>query len=254
MILLKRKPKPSPAAMHETLSLQEELARRGQARLHLLSTHFSPSPTSDLQHHLDEGFAYLSQLGDTLQRLQVPEPGRSLTLRRPHYVVTTRDLLKGWHRLTGDKNQNEVCVLVTGAVTPDGSMVMSDMLNIKPSSQSSTYIQADPHATAILLERLHDHDQHHLHAMWHSHIMHGADATRPSEVDLRHQERLVKLGMKKTLGVIFTLDGYVRFFSTAIDFDLTIYGAHAKVVSAEPRTKIFKLNIEEADHVLEHAA
>jgi len=43
------------------------------------------------------------------------------------------------------------------------------------------------------------------------------------------------------IGGIFSLDGYVRLFSTAHDFALSLYGNGVDIVTDGPREKILKL-------------
>jgi hypothetical protein len=77
--------------------------------------------------------------------------------------------------------------------------------------------------------------------MFHSHIMHGAASTRPSGVDIANQQRFVAIGWTDVIGGIFSLDGYVRLFSTARDFSVSLYGNGADIKSDTPREKIIKL-------------
>ena len=78
--------------------------------------------------------------------------------------------------------------------------------------------------------------------MAHNHVMHGLDSTRPSNVDLANQDRFVKIGWD-AIGGIFSIDGYARFFSTASDFDFSLFGAGAAIVSDAPRETIIKLEV-----------
>ena len=89
----------------------------------------------------------------------------------------------------------------------------------------------------------------HLPDLWHlalfligAHVMRGAESTRPSSVDLANQDRFVRIGCE-AIGMIFSLDGFVRFFSTLTDFDLVLYGAGGSIVSDDPREKVIKLEV-----------
>lgn len=169
---------------------------------------------------------------------------------RTRYVTSSLFLMKAWKYLTSDPEKHERMLLITGAVAPDGTNILSDMQFATLAKKSATYVMADPHLTAIQLHRLVEINGHQLHAMWHSHIMRGQASSQPSETDLKHQQRLVQIGMTKTLGGIFTIDGYCRFFSTAIDFELTLYGEHVTMLDDQPRDKVFKLNVTEEVNAL----
>jgi hypothetical protein len=144
--------------------------------------------------------------------------------------------------LTGDEQRREVLHLVTGPITPDGVRVPSRIEKVIMQEQSPAYAGADPLAThrqLVALER----DGHALLAVFHSHISHGQDSTRPSQTDITTQDRLASIGWD-AIGGIFNLDGWVRLFSTAHDFTVELYGNGAETVSAAPRETIIKLAIE----------
>lgn len=248
MFFGKRKLTPPVDAQRDVHAWQQQLASQACDRLNFIRSHIHANPPEQLPTLVADGFAYVAHLTDVLMRAQ---PGGRQSLPQPvskvRFVVSSLFLKRAWRYLTTDPEQRERMALITGPMTTDETRVLSDMHHVETSSQSAAYVQADPRATAAQIDQLTDTDGHRLHAMWHSHIMKGQVSTRPSQVDLDHQARLVTIGMTETLGGIFTLDGYVRVFSTAIDFDLTLYGAHVEMISDEPRTKIFKLDIAEAD-------
>ncbi len=144
--------------------------------------------------------------------------------------------------LTGDPSGNERLHLVTGSVTPEGVRVMSRIEMVALDGQSPAYVKASPAATHARLVTLTERDGHSLLALYHSHISEGLDSTRPSATDIANQERFVQIGWD-AIGGIFSLDGYVRFFSTAKDFELALYGSGGEIVSAGPRETTVKLSV-----------
>jgi len=143
--------------------------------------------------------------------------------------------------LTGDPNGHERLHLVSGTVSDHGVRVLSRIVKVNADESSAAYVRAEPADTHRKIVQLVERDGHELHAMFHSHIMHGAASTRPSGIDIANQERFVTIGWTDVIGGIFSLDGYIRLFSTARDFTLSIYGNGANMVSDAPREKIIKL-------------
>ena len=152
--------------------------------------------------------------------------------------------LRDCHKqLTSDPTGNERLHLVSGTVSNDGVRVLSRIVDVALDKASPAYVRADPHHTHKTLVQLVEHDGHELFAMFHSHIMHGAQSTRPSGVDIANQARFCAGGWDEVIGGIFSLDGYLRLFSTAHDFTIAVYGKGAEIVSKSPRETIIKLAI-----------
>ncbi len=152
--------------------------------------------------------------------------------------------LRDCHKqLTSDPNGNERLHLVSGTVSDDGVRVLGRIVDVAMDKASPAYVRADPHNTHKTLVQLVEHDGHELFAMFHSHIMHGAPSTRPSGVDIANQARFCAGGWDEVIGGIFSLDGYLRLFSTAHDFTVAVYGKGADIISKSPRETIIKLAI-----------
>ena len=146
--------------------------------------------------------------------------------------------------LTGDPQGHERLHLVSGTVSEDGVRVLSRIVQLDTDQASAAYVRADARSTHNKIVELVERDGHQLMGMWHSHIMHGAASTRPSGIDLANQQRFVDIGWDEVIGGIFSLDGYVRLFSTAHDFSLSLYGNGVDIVSDGPREKILKLTTQ----------
>ena len=161
---------------------------------------------------------------------------------RMRFQASTLFLRQCHTYLASDPERRERMILISGSVTPDGLRVLSHMEQITADEQSAAYFKAAPAATHTQLVNLTERDGHLLLATAHSHIMRGADSTRPSSVDLANQDRFVRIGWE-AIGMIFSLDGFVRFFSTLSDFDLVLYGAGGKTVTDDAREKVIKLEV-----------
>ncbi|MCH9808441.1 MAG: hypothetical protein K0U74_11965 [Alphaproteobacteria bacterium] len=222
----------------------ELLTTNVQGRLSGLSRAVVTTP-DDILKQVDDTFSYTLAATAAIKQLKhgLP-PGSDVSPAvRPQLVVSSVFLREAFDYLTTDPERRERMLLVTATHTPDGSVVPSSMRQIKTTEQSAAYVKADQADFANYIEQLTERDQHQLLAMWHSHILVGEQSTRPSQTDIAHQDRLVQLGMTHVLGGIFSLDGWVRLFSTAVDFDLTLYGSAAEYVHDRPREKIIKLSV-----------
>jgi hypothetical protein len=144
--------------------------------------------------------------------------------------------------LTGDEQRREVLHLVTGPITADGVRVPSRIEKVAMQEQSAAYAAAEPLATHKQMVEL-EREGHALLACFHSHIAHGQESTRPSQIDIDTQDRFAFVGWE-AIGGIFNLDGWVRLFSTSHDFTVELYGNGAEIVSAAPRETVLKLAIE----------
>lgn len=146
-----------------------------------------------------------------------------------------------WEFLTTDPNGNERLHLVTGTISEEGVRVMSRIVHIPNDEASPGFVRGKAVDTHKKIVELTERDGHPLISMFHSHIMRGSQSTTPSGIDIAHQDRFCAIGLDEVLGGIFSLDGYVRLFSTAHDFAFSIYGKNGEIISDQPREKIIKL-------------
>jgi hypothetical protein len=146
------------------------------------------------------------------------------------------------HQLTSDPNGHERLDFVTGTIS-QGVRILSRVLTLDTEKASAAYVRANPQTTHAAIVQLVERDGHQPLGMWHSHIMCGANSTRPSSVDLANQDRFCAIGWDEVIGGIFSLDGYFRAYSTAHDFAFEVYGKGAEIVSQAPRETIIKLDM-----------
>lgn len=81
---------------------------------------------------------------------------------------------------------------------------------------------------------------HLLLAVCHSHPFKGIIGTCPSGTDYNLQKRLETAGYK-TIQAIFSRDGYIRFFSDKLDFEIEIYGKGIQKIIEKGNERIFRL-------------
>ena len=81
---------------------------------------------------------------------------------------------------------------------------------------------------------------HLLLAVFHSHPFGGVAGTCPSGIDRNLQGNLEESGYK-TIQAVFSRDGYVRFFSNKLNFEIEVYGKGVEKISERENEKVFKL-------------
>lgn len=194
------------------------------------------------QKRLDDGAAYVmhaAQLRCAIRSVQqtgfVAEPPGL------HFQISSLFLRDARNYLVGDAQGCERLALISGTITGDGVRVLSRIIHVPMDKASAAYVRADPGVTHKTVVDLVERDGHPLLGMWHSHIMDGQDCTHPSGIDIANQERFCAMGWDEVIGGIFSLDGYVRLFSTARDFTVSVYGNGAGIVTDTPREKVLRL-------------
>lgn len=138
------------------------------------------------------------------------------------YLVSARFLREAKAHLTD--LPDEKLVYVTGPQDVS-TFALSRLVFFKLAHASRAYAIPDPSSQIDALEHLTEEGQA-LLATFHSHPGHGPDATRPSGIDLATQEQLEDLGYP-TVGVIFSRDGFVRFYTKNHEFDVSVSGSGA---------------------------
>ena len=165
-----------------------------------------------------------------------PKPIHRTGLR---YQISSLFLRESWEYLTSDPSRRERLHLVTGVITEHGTKVLSTMRKLKMKDQSASYVRAnekDSHSTIISLDQDFG---HRLLAMFHSRISNGRDCTLPSSTDMAFLRRMAQVECN-CLGGIFSLDGYVRFFSLK-GFEIDVYGKGVTKIEDTPLDKVFQI-------------
>ncbi len=115
---------------------------------------------------------------------------------------------------------------------------------MKYGRQSAAYVCADgvdAHQKIISLAEEHGHL---VLGMFHSHMSRGPGSTSPSSIDRAFLERMAQLECD-CLGGIFSLDGFMSFYTLQKEFDIEVYGKGVKKVDENPFQKIFHIMKEE---------
>jgi proteasome lid subunit RPN8/RPN11 len=114
----------------------------------------------------------------------------------------------------------------------DNCRIIERMITFPFKSQSSGYVEGDHMRTRNVLIEMADYG-YSLHAVLHSHPGRTLAATRPSQTDLDHQFRMERGGYH-VVSSIFSRDGFIRFFTVGLPFEVEIYGKGVEQI--EPNT------------------
>ena len=137
----------------------------------------------------------------------------------PVYVVSAWFLEDTLAHVTPRKD--EAAVYITGPVV-GGVRVLSRICGFELAEQSITYARGDTKACLDALIEINEHGNA-LHAMAHSHPGSGKSATRQSPTDIRYLTSIQRAGAN-VIGLIFTRDGHVRFFTVEKPFKVIVLG------------------------------
>jgi len=135
------------------------------------------------------------------------------------YVVGALFLRQCFRYLT--QFDTEAVHFVTGPEV-DSNLLLTHILKFRMSHRSWGSAVGDIKETHRILQRL-DRVGYRLLAYFHTHPGKGPSLTQPSHTDLSMQRDLEKAGYP-TIGGIFSLDGYIRFFSCDRTFVVKTYG------------------------------
>lgn len=120
----------------------------------------------------------------------------------------------------------------------DGKMVLTGIIPVELDHASPVRARANPESAAKALAHMHEGLGLKLCAIAHSHPGTGPDATHPSKTDYNYHGAIEEAG-SKAVGMIFSRDGYVRFFrSSDNDFEVEVHG---KIESVEGERHVFKI-------------
>ncbi|MEZ5359850.1 MAG: hypothetical protein R3F48_13605 [Candidatus Zixiibacteriota bacterium] len=138
---------------------------------------------------------------------------------RPIYICSVQFLLGCFKDLT--LSQNEEMLFCTGLEI--GSIrTLDTKLWLTYKTQTPSFIAADSESNRLALQKLNQSGQR-LLAWFHSHPGTGVGSIYPSSIDIDHQRNL-EAGGYPTIGLIFSRDGLVRFFSHETNFDFEVIG------------------------------
>lgn len=165
-----------------------------------------------------ELYIRIRQTNKFLEALDEIERARK-PLQATRYVVSSLFLHESFKKLTAD--QNEEFFFVTGNEV-GGALVLDQWAEFSHQRRTFAGVTGDTRSTHKLLIKL-EQFGHRLLGTFHSHPGNGADATHPSGIDERFQERLENAGHLAVMA-IFSRDGFVRFMRLDREVDIEIYG------------------------------
>jgi proteasome lid subunit RPN8/RPN11 len=166
----------------------------------------------------------LRELRRATQRLSEVEPETVNT-----YLMRTSFLEEAFRILT--RTPHEHLVYATGAEDGDRVFSVSQLVHFDLESQSMVGAAPEPASQAKALLSLEE-TRERLLATLHSHPGTGPGATDPSSVDLSTQRNLEKAGCP-AIGLVFSRDGYVRFYAVERRFRVSISGAGCERVERD---------------------
>ena len=141
------------------------------------------------------------------------------------YVISSRLLYECFHYLNQDRH-NESLVDISGILFDETCVVMERMECIEHDKQNSVYARSNLISTYRTLMKIDSYGGL-LTGVFHIHPGKGPESIHPSFTDVNDQVRREKIGMK-AIGAIFSRDGYFRFFSKSLGFNIKIVGKGVK--------------------------
>ena len=143
------------------------------------------------------------------------------------YLVSSLFLHENYDLMKNDPI--ETFYYVTGPEI-DGIKILDKIEKFGYEERSGIFAKAVTKESTLILIKLDSYD-HRLWGYFHNHTEPGVSGTGPSWVDLKFRNTLDR-GGHKAMGVIFSKDGFIRFFSSK-PFKIIIYGKGVEKVNEE---------------------
>jgi len=143
------------------------------------------------------------------------------------YLVSSLFLHENFDLMKDDST--ETFYYVTGPEVC-GVKILDKIEKFGYEERSGVFAKAVTKESTLILIKLDLHG-HRLWGYFHSHTQPGVSGTGPSWVDLRLRDTLDR-GGHKAIGVIFSKDGFIRFFSPK-PFKIIIYGEGVVKINEE---------------------
>lgn len=122
--------------------------------------------------------------------------------------------------------EEETICFVAGQKLGGGSYTLEKLLKLDHEIQTRARAKGEIRSTSRALSEIDTHGSS-FSAHFHSHPFRGREGTKPSGKDLSFQESLEN-GGHVCIGGIFSRDGYLRFFSSERDFEVSVTGKGVK--------------------------
>jgi len=141
------------------------------------------------------------------------------TVKGPLIYITSSLFLYNCFKYLISMGENEVMHFVTG-IKLGHIRTLDYMQKVTMKCQSPVYVETEINSVFKVLGMMDEEFGHYLHAYFHSH---PGSFSSPSGIDVNYQKRL-EAGHYNAIGVIFTRDGQIRFFSHKLPFTVEVYG------------------------------
>jgi proteasome lid subunit RPN8/RPN11 len=172
-----------------------------------------------------------------LYREDKPQASQEVEPTTQTFLISSLFLYDCQAYLTSNPKGHERLHLVTGIKLSPKRRTLDNMVKVALTSESAVSALADQHALQKTLIEM-DEWGHHLYGLFHSHPGKGAQATNPSDTDLKTHERHEQGGYP-LVSAIFVKDGFVRFFGHH-PFTITIYGKGLEKIDEDQH--VYKIN------------
>lgn len=150
----------------------------------------------------------------------------------PEFIVGTELLYKAFHKLCSIPTES---ILYATGNCFGNSYSIENLIDLKLDESKYGYAKANLEFSSKALIKLEQYGSI-LTCYFHAHPGRGINSNLPSGIDYANQERLEN-GKYKTIGGIFSRDGYLRFFTDKLQYKVLISGKGVKRVSEN----VFKL-------------
>ncbi len=164
----------------------------------------------------------LNQIQEELQWLKQLTP---LTSQAPREFVFSSLLLKESFSICTESAEEGMHFFA--GIEVDGALVATKLVQFPYATRSIASASGDHLSTHRICIEMHE-AGHRLLALIHAHPGSGAHANIPSSVDLRTHARWES--QRALVGGIWSRDGYLRFFSSGLDFNVKVIGNHVEQI------------------------
>lgn len=138
------------------------------------------------------------------------------------------------------ESEDEVMHLVSGIRLSKRCYTL-DRIEKVQFAASAVSAKADTRGLFVKLNEIDEKFGHTLLAVFHSHISKEASGTTPSGIDRKLQTVLEKSGYK-AIQAVFSRDGFVRFFSNSLPFEIELFGKGMQKLEEKENERIFKFD------------
>lgn len=139
----------------------------------------------------------------------------------PRYLFSSMHIAEIFNYLNDSMEDEKFCYCTGIIDEKTNTIIPNKLLAPEMSIRDPTYVEGDWRSIHSILSGLDDW-HHAMLAQCHIHPGLGPGSTQPSSTDLRNHKDLEDF--YPVIGVIFSRDGHVRFFSARKEFEVEIYG------------------------------